>query len=162
VVVRRQGLLSPVGHDLELRVAVLTVEVAADHSLVRARFDPRSLAVIASLEGERRNLDAPSAPDRQSIERDVARVVLEADRFPEIRFESREVRPAGNGWEVRGALTLHGTTRELRTTVRRAGERRVAEVNLDQRDFGIRPFSALFGALRVRPEVTITVSIPAD
>lgn len=159
--VRRQGLLSASGHDLELDVTACSVEVDLAQELVRARFDPRSLRVVASLEGERRNPEAPAAHDRATIERDVARVVLEAERYPEIRFESSSVQPAGDGWELRGALTLHGATRDVSTSVRRLGDRVIAEVRLDQRDFGIRPFSALLGALKVRPDVSITLSLPA-
>lgn len=161
VVVRRQGLLSASGHDLELDVTACSVEVDLAQEQVRARFDPRSLRVVASLEGERRNPEAPAAHDRATIERDVARVVLEAERYPEIRFESSSVQPAGDGWELRGALTLHGATRDVSTSVRRLGDRVIAEVRLDQRDFGIRPFSALLGALKVRPDVSITLSLPA-
>jgi len=161
VVVRRQGLLSAVGHDLELRVTDCSIDVDVAKSLVRARFDPRSLRVVAALEGERRNPEVPAAHDRATIERDVARLVLEADRYPEVVFESRNLQPVGDGWELRGALTLHGLTRDLSMTVRRAGDRLLTEVRLDQRDFDIRPFSALLGALKVRPDVSITLSLPA-
>ena len=44
--------------------------------------------------------------------------VLDAGRFPEIRFRSTAVEPAGAGrWTVRGDLTLHGQTRPVKLDV---------------------------------------------
>ena len=57
--------------------------------------------------------------------------------------------------EVVGKLTLHGVTREIRCT--RSGE--LVEARLDQRDFGIKPYSAMFGTLKVKPEVVVTVRL---
>ena len=31
------------------------------------------------------------------------------------------------------------------------------EARIDQRDFGIKPYSAMFGTLKVKPEVVVTV-----
>jgi hypothetical protein len=36
----------------------------------------------------------------------------------------------------------------------------VVELKLHQPDFGIKPFSAALGALRVKPDVMIRVSVP--
>jgi polyisoprenoid-binding protein YceI len=38
---------------------------------------------------------------------------FDAQKYPEIRFESRRVRKGKTGWEATGPLTLHGVTKEI-------------------------------------------------
>jgi polyisoprenoid-binding protein YceI len=38
---------------------------------------------------------------------------FDAARYPQIKFESRRVRKAADGWEAVGPLTLHGVTKEI-------------------------------------------------
>ena len=56
--------------------------------------------------------------------------------------------------EVVGKLTLHGQSQEIRG--KRTGNS--AEFRIDQRAFGIKPYSAMLGALKVKPEVTVRVN----
>jgi hypothetical protein len=44
--------------------------------------------------------------------------------------------------------------------VRADGDRWVTDLKLHQPDFGIKPFSAALGALKVKPDVIIRVSVP--
>ena len=60
-----------------------------------------------------------------------------------------------------GTLALHGVERQITVQVRPEGDRMVAAVPLHQADFGIRPFSALLGALKVKPDLTVRLSLPA-
>jgi YceI-like domain len=150
----REGVLAAVGHDLKLRLE--RFEIEADGKSVRARFDPASLRVVAAMRGGREDPAALSERDRRDIERTSAREVLEAQRFPEIAFDSNEVRPDA----VRGTLSLHGRELSGEFAVRRAEGRAVAEVELDVRRFGIRPYTAMLGALRVSPRVRVVVTTP--
>ena len=45
---------------------------------------------------------------------------------------------------------------------RRDGDRLRAEVTIHQLAFGIRPYTALLGTLRVRPDVIVRLSVPAE
>ena len=81
---------------------------------------------------------------------------MNSAKFISIVFESTSVSDA----EVTGKLTLHGITRDVRLSVTQDGERRVGELRLDQRDFGIKPYSALLGALKIQPHVLVRVSLP--
>lgn len=156
----RAGALSAVGHDLLLRVTAFELAIDAAGVAVSARLDPASLRVEGALRGGRLAPGALSPADVREIEASIASTVLRPARFPEIRFASTEVRRRPDGFAVRGALTLAGVTRPLELAARRAAGRLVAEVTLSQPDFGIRPFSAMLGALRVRPDVLVRVSVP--
>ena len=102
-----------------------------------------------------------TAADRRTIEENVRKDVLEAARHPEIAFRSTRVAAVADGFDVTGRLALHGREREITIPLRRAGDRYTAAVRLHQPDFGIRPYSALLGALKVRPEVIVRLSLPA-
>jgi YceI-like domain len=155
---RREGVLSAVGHDLKLRAQRLAIEV--DPGSVRARFDLASVVVVAAMRGGSEDPGALSDRDRREIERSCGSEVLEVGRFPEATFVSTAVRATDAGWMVTGTLALHGRTLDGEFEVRRESDRAVARVDLDVRRFGIKPYSAMLGALRVHPVVTVVVRTP--
>ena len=159
----REGALSAVGHDLAIAAEPRSLSVNAAARTVEVTFDPRALRVLGALRGAVVDEGGLSAGDKATIEKAMVQEVLEANRHPEVRFVSRQVTPsAGGGFAVEGELTLHGVTRPLRFATRAEGPRQVAEIPLDQRDFGIRPYRALLGALKVKPVVTIHVALRLD
>lgn len=147
----RAGLLAAAGHDLELAATEFSVDVDGAEGPVRARVAAASLRLVSHA----------SDGDRRQIERNAADDVLDARRFASIEFAGTRIVRDGNQARVEGTLTLHGATRPLAFTARDDGEKWRAEITLDQRDFGIKPFSALFGTLRVRPDVRVRVSVPS-
>jgi polyisoprenoid-binding protein YceI len=155
----REGVLSAIGHDLKLRATRFAIEV--EPQSVRALVDLSSIRVMAALRGGKEDPDALSPRDRRDIEQACANEVLEVHRFPEATFVSTDVRTTDEGWIVQGTLSLHGRTLEGSFDVRREGDRAVASVDLDVRRFGIKPYSAMLGALRVQPRVRAVVSTPA-
>lgn len=147
----REGLLASVGHDLRLLVTRLTIEVTDDDA-IHGRFAADSLRVDGQV----------SAGDRRTIEKQAAHDVLDARRFPEIVFRSTRVTKQEASAQVEGELTLHGVTRPLAFEAHSDGKDWIAEIALDQRAFGIKPFSAMLGTLRVRPDVRVRVTLPAQ
>jgi polyisoprenoid-binding protein YceI len=162
VLVFREGLLSAVGHDLVLRATDLEVVVDPDAPLASARVAAGSLRVSTAVRDGRPLAGALSASDVREIEATAADAVLRAKRFPEILFASTAATRSDGGWDVRGALTLGGVTREIALSARRAGDRLVAEVTLRQPDFGITPYRAMLGALRVKRDVVVRAAVPAE
>jgi hypothetical protein len=55
---------------------------------------------------------------------------------------------------------MYGKSKTIQTSVRAAGDRYTAELKLHQPDFGIKPYTAAFGALKVKPDVLVRVSVP--
>ncbi|HXE75234.1 MAG TPA: YceI family protein [Candidatus Xenobia bacterium] len=86
--------------------------------------------------------------------------VLDCTKFPEIRFQSNAVEPAGTDqWTVRGLLSLHGQARPVTVAVKKQGARYVGSASLKQRDFGMTPVSVAGGTVRVKDEVKIEFEI---
>jgi polyisoprenoid-binding protein YceI len=149
VSVFREGLLTSVGHDLTLQVTALSLEVRDDDAIT-ADFDAGSLRVTT---------EAVSASDRKKIERN-AEETLETRKYPKIEFRSVSVVRNGDRARIEGDLTLHGVTNPISVEARDDGKRWNAKIVLDQRKFGIKPFSAMLGALKVKPEVEVDISVP--
>jgi polyisoprenoid-binding protein YceI len=148
----KEGVFSAVAHDLKLRATRFRVDV--DGETVKADFELSSLVVVSAMKAGRDDPHALSATSRAQIERNMMKDVLETRRFPIARFESTQVTPEA----VEGRLTLHGVTRALRGT---RSLPTVAEFRFDQRDFGIKPYSALLGTLKLQPQVLVRVTLPA-
>jgi len=159
VLTYREGMFQAVGHDLKIRVTAFTIDIDEGTGQIIAWFDPRSLrAECAVRSGVDRN-DLLSEKDKEEINHHIIRDVLEAHRYNDISFTSRSITEEGDSVRLTGDLLLHGKTKEITVISHRVGAQRVAEATVSQPDFGIRPFSAFFGMLKIRPSVVIRVII---
>lgn len=150
----KEGVLSRVGHELRLTAERFRLSVNGD--TVELDIEATGLKVANAVKDGRDDPGALSAGDRAEIERALHQEVLESHRYGHIQF-----RGTLSGQEVVGSLTLHGQSHPLRVPLRLEGGRRTGRVRLDQRSFGITPYRALMGALRVGPEVEVRFSAPA-
>ena len=157
----KEGVLSAVAHDLRIRVERLTIEVDEAAGTVHARGFADSLRVDCAMKGGREDFDALSDRNKREIEGNIVGEVLHARRHPEIVFRSTEIEGEGDERRIAGTLALHGHERPLRVVARRAGGRWTAELELYQPDFGIKPYSAMLGTLKIKPTVRVRVSVPA-
>ncbi len=160
VLTYREGLLSAIAHDLEIRVERFDLDIDEVPLAVRARFDATSLRVIGAVRDGTPEPTALGESDRHKIERSIVDDVLHAKEHPSIVFASSAITVEGDGFRVAGDLTLHGKRRPLTLVARPSGDRMVAVVRLHQPDFGIRPYSAMLGALKIKPDVTVRCSLP--
>lgn len=156
----KEGVLSALAHDLELEAGGVKVSWDQAASRLEARVDAASLRVLWAVRGGHPDPGALSPDDKRKIEATLAAEVLDARRHPSIDFTSDGVRETPAGFEVRGRLRLAGVERPVTLLVRREGARLQAEVELHQPDFGITPYRAALGALRVKPGVKVRVSVP--
>lgn len=154
----KEGLLSTVAHDLQIKVNRFEIVVDPVTCAVRARIEAGSLEVVCAMKDGREDPGTLSASNKADIQDNIRKDVLNSAKFISIVFESTSVSDTA----VTGKLTLHGVTREIRLAVRQEGARRVGEVRLDQREFGIKPYSALLGALKIQPEVLVRISLPVQ
>lgn len=157
----KDGMLSRLGHDLALRVTRGKLRLDRQAGEVSATFDPSSLEVLGAVRDGQVDASVLSALDRKLIERATRKDVLEVRRFPEVSFRSVRVEGRGEGrfW-IEGELALHGRTHPLRLDAEGKAGRLEAEAMIHQPDFGITPYRAALGGLRVRPEVRVVVTVP--
>lgn len=152
------GPAARAGHDLTIVArsweATLTIAEHAGADALALRVDPGSLVV---LEG-RGGASPLSEEDRAGISSTIADEILGT---APIHFESTHVSRSGNDQLiVAGILELAGVRRPLTVDVLHPdGERLTAHITLRQTDYGIKPYTVLFGALRVADELTISVDV---
>ena len=158
---KRTGAAAKAGHDLLIHVTAweATLEVgddAADTS-VELSADGASLRVREGTGGMQSLGDDDKANIQQTIDDDV----LERQA---ITFRSTAVTGADATLNVQGELTLAGTTRPLAFDLAVADDGTLSAVAVvKQTDWGMKPYSALFGALKVVDEVEVAIdaSLPA-
>ena len=149
---RRSGPAAKAGHDLVIHVTSWegTLQLGEDPSATSIEFaaDPTSLRVHQGKGG----MQALSDDDKASIHRTIDDEVLGRR---DIAFRSTKVTPAGEGgrMSVQGDLTVAGTTRpiEFDLVVDEDGKLGARTV-ITQSLWGIKPYSTLFGALKVDDE----------
>lgn len=154
----KEGLLSAVAHDLKLRVERFDVDV--DPTQVHATFDAASLRVQCAMK-DGKEAQAMAAKDAAEIEATIAKEVLVAAQHPSVEFRSSAVRAVDDGFQIDGTLTVRGTSKSVTIPARRTGDELVATIRLNQPDFGIKPYTAMLGTLKIKPEIAIELHLPA-
>lgn len=147
----KDGVLSRLAHDLRLKLE--RFEITHDGSSVEATFDPSSLTVVTAL-ADGHPVGALSDGDRGEIRQNIRDKVLQTSRHPEVRFEGTG-KPEGDVVRISGTLTLHGQCRSIEFSAQREGGRYVGEVELTPSRFGIAPYKALLGAIKLQDRVRV-------
>jgi hypothetical protein len=148
----KAGAAAKAGHNLVLEVQRWRATFAPDEVTLTA--DARSFKVVSGSGGV-----SPLGPEEKAgIVKTIDQEVL---RGGPIEFRSESVSDA---LEVRGELNLLGAKRPVSFTLQRDGDRLTGSAALKQSDFGIKPYSALFGTLKVADvvEVEIDVTLPKE
>ena len=148
------GAASKAGHNLVLEVQ--RWQGTLDPGEVTLTADARSLRVVSGSGGISPLGDEEKAGIAQTIDEEV----LEGGT---IAYRSTAVTAREDGYDVDGELDLLGVTRPLSFALERDGDHLTGRAQLKQTDFKIKPYSALFGTLKVLDEVEVAVDarVPA-
>jgi len=157
----KEGLMSAVAHDLKLRVGSWHMDVDADAGTLSASFDAGSLRYVTAMKDGRENRSALGI-DAKKIEKNIQKDVLNVRKNPTVTFKATSLTASGDGYSVTGDLSLNGVTRSVTGTVTRQGGRLETLVRLNQPDYRIKPYSAMLGALKIKPMVEVKISVPAE
>jgi hypothetical protein len=158
----KEGLLSKIAHDLKHRATRFGLAIDDQTGAIHAEIDARSLRVVCVMKDGQETADGLSEDDKHKIEAQVASDVLHADAHPLIQFQSTSVTSTPDGFRIDGLVELNNHVRPITTTARREGGRYVAELKLHQPDFGIKPFTAMMGALKIKPDVVVRMVVPVS
>jgi len=157
----KDGLLARAAHDLALRCD--GCEVTLDGEAVSAMVPLRALTVVGPVDGGVARAELYDDRQRREIEDTMRDEILHLDRYPEARFEGRAVARAGDGdgFDVGGELALAGRRAPLRFAVMRDGERYRASFDIQPTRWGIAPYKALLGAIKLKDVVRIELDVGA-
>jgi polyisoprenoid-binding protein YceI len=153
---KRTGAAAKAGHNLLLHVTAWEATLDAGEDLAATSVvltaDGASLRVREGTGGMQSLGDEEMASIHQSIDDDVLKRTT-------IEFRSTAVTAPGadGALRVEGELTLAGRTRPLAFDLASTEGRLTGSATVTQSDWGIKPFSILFGTLKVVDEVEISI-----
>ena len=148
----RTGAVARAGHDLLIEVGdwEATLELAGEATTLTLRADSTSLKVLEGTGGMMELGDDDKANIVQTIDEEVL-------SRRDIEFHSTAVSADGDRYHLGGELTLAGQTHPISFELEApAGGRLLASAVIKQTDWGIKPYTTLFGALKVADEVTVS------
>jgi len=155
----RDGLAATAGHDLTIEATRWSGELDINDDLSPAGLDVRIDMGALTVRNGTGGIKPLTDRDRREIAV-TARKVLAADRYPEAVFSTSTFTATGGGGEISGTFTLRGTAKPLRMRVTETGPGRYhAEATVVQSDYGIKPYTAFLGALRVRDAVDVAIDM---
>lgn len=155
-----EGRAAKAGHALTIRLGdwsgTATLD-GADPTALSFRAALSSLEVVSGEGG----VKALSDKDKRTI-KDSALESLSAKSHPEITFESTKVSPRSGGFDVDGELSVAGVTQPctVDVNVQRSGGNANVEASFPvvQTKFGVKPYSAMMGGLKVKDQVDVRLS----
>ena len=156
----REGMAAMVGHDLVIDITrwqgtVTIPDGAGGQPSLSAEIDLASLEVREGVGGVKPLSDS----DRDEIKGNIAETLKTSDNR-KAAFQSKTVQLQGNNATVDGEFTLAGATHPLRITVEENGGRTVVgKAIVQQTTWGIKPYKAFLGALKVRDTVEIEATV---
>jgi polyisoprenoid-binding protein YceI len=148
----RTGAIAKAGHDLLLEVqqwsATLTI---GENASLELTADSRSMRVLEGTGG----LQALDRDDKANIVQTIDDEVLKGAT---IAFQSSSVSGTDGRLTVDGELKLGDRRAPVSFTLAIGDDGRLSgEATVKQTDFGMKPYSALFGTLKVADEVRIEI-----
>ncbi|MBV8220145.1 MAG: YceI family protein [Solirubrobacterales bacterium] len=152
----RTGGAAKAGHDLVIEVESwqATLDPEAQPALTLTA-DARSLRVLDGHGG----IKSLSEGDKTDIKKTIDKEVLKGC---DIEFRSSDVQETPGGLSVRGELTLNGKQSPVTFDLATAEGGRVhGSATVTQSAFGMKPYSALFGALKVADDVEVAIDTKA-
>ncbi len=161
VKVYKDGMAAKMGHDLVFEATKWRGNVTVDPenisgSSAQVTIDARSLEIIDALGGAKPLGDK----DRQDIAKNIEEKCLQVSTHPDITFDSTDVSGDASRISLNGDLTLVGNSRPVTLDLSVGDDGHVTgKVTLVQSQFGIKPFSAMMGALKVKDSVDIEFKV---
>ena len=146
----RTGAVAKAGHDLLIHVTEWTATLDTDAPSLALDADATSLRVREGT-GGMKPLDED---DHANIEQTIDDEVLLKRG---IAFRSTSASVDGDTLAVTGDLTLAGETRPIAFDLSLAGGRVTGAAVVTQTEWGMKPYTALFGALKVADEVRVEI-----
>ncbi len=151
------GSASRMGHRLVLNVTDWSAHVEVTDG------QPTALAFRAALdslqvESGTGGVTPLTVVDKQVIHRN-ANKALDVGNHPEVTFEATGIDMTEGTIDIAGELTIHAVSVGLDTTLTIVDGRARGSVTVTQTDFGIKPYSAMLGQLKVSDDVTVELDI---
>jgi len=169
----RAGVLSKLGHNHIISIGQLTGSIHVHTDLAQSGFEleipVKELLVDDALRRREEGEDFASEPSERDIvgtrRNMLGKRLLNAEIYPMVRVTGTGPKTDGAGFKLELSIELLGRVVEISvpTTVRIEGDvlEATGSVPLSHKDLGLRPFSAMFGSLRVADQMNLKYHVRA-
>lgn len=154
----KEGLLSKLAHDL--RFTVSRFSISARGTEVSARFEMGSLRVDGAMKAGKLDRNELSNSDREKVQATL-KDVISSREYGEARLTGKLL-TRNAPFLIDGQLTLRGDTKPVKIELSRHDDRLFADVTITPSQWGIRPYRALGGTLKLQDRVRITIDASAQ
>ena len=153
----KEGMLSAMAHDLRLTVNKFRIQV--DGERFDATFFPESIGVDGAVRDGQIDARALDEKDKAKIRATMQAEVLKTSQFGRVTY-SGTLSHEGVVAVARGQLELAGKKAPLDVHIRRTSAGLRGEVEIVPTRWGIKPYKALGGALKLQDRVRVTFELP--
>lgn len=154
VITGKAGLFGAFGHAHRIRATEFEGKIVHDPENAFAS----SIEIVLQTAGLVVVPEGADEKDAPKVERAMRESVLPPDQYPTITFGSRIVTALDDGVQVVGDLTIAERARPVAVdvTIAQRGDTLTATgtFSVKQTDFGIKPYSAAGGTIKVADEIT--------
>lgn len=154
----KEGLLSKLAHDL--RFTLSRFSISARGTDVSARFELASLRVDGVMRAGKLDRGELSQADREKIQ-ETLKDVISTREFGEARLTAKLLTKEPP-FVLEGQLTLRAESKPVTLELERVEDRLLGEITIVPSQWGIRPYRALGGTLKLQDRVRITVDAGAE
>ena len=161
----KDGLLSLLAHDLKLKVLRFKINIedspkaSSPWLQANATFDATSIQTVCAIKGGIEDLKILSKQNCIDINKNIANDILRSKKFLAIQFKSNSISGLADNFVIIGQLTICNVTRQIKVPLKQFKGQYQAKITLNQTDFNIKPFSALMGAMTIKPEIMIRIAM---
>jgi polyisoprenoid-binding protein YceI len=153
------------GHSHEIAVR----DFSGDAELALDLSSPAALEMSIRADSLEETSDVFTAQQKQIINKELDEIVLEAAKYPEIKFKSTDVKGTINGSqfdvEIGGEMTLHGVSKRVvipaRVSISGDTMRAQGEFSINRKDFNVEATNAFHGFVRIKHKLKFTFDIVA-
>ena len=156
VLTYKDGLLARAAHDLLLEVQ--DFKLSRSGEAVKFEFRPGSLRVVGARHGENVDTNELSADQKNEIQGNIQKEILHTDKYPVSTFTGQGT-PANGGYRVNGELELVGKRVPVSFDLHMNGNVAKGQVDIQPTLWGIQPYKALLGAIKLQDKVTIRFEV---
>lgn len=153
----KDGVLSAMGHDLQLLIE--RFEISIDDNKIDAVFYTDSIVVDGALKNGFVDRSVLSKKDIKDIDKNISKKVLLNKKHAHISFIGNITISSKKCFVINGILELVGNKKDFSFELKETDGVLVGKLEIIPSEWGIPPFKALLGALKVQDRVGLYFEI---
>ena len=164
VFTKASGLLGRmIGRNLKLRVDRFVIDYSREPSasnevrIGKVICPANSILAMSEVDNNKFDRIPLTYAECVKVDRRVDHQFLESSKYPTIVYEVQ----SENRHELVGTLSCHGSAQLVKCTKEDQGAELVVTCPIIQSQFGITPFSALFGLIAIEDKVELQIRVPS-